>query len=117
MQGGWRGHPAGPLFRAAESGDASAIEVLLQQDDYKALVDELDGDGGGALHVLGLNGHKVAEDEAAEIVETFKTAGADLDLRAGGMLSAETTLHAAACYGHWTVIKALLEAGATADTR
>ncbi|KAL9187604.1 hypothetical protein ACHAXT_005982 [Thalassiosira profunda] len=109
------GQMLGGMIGAAGFGGQDPRMCARAEDHYKALVNELDGDGGGALHVLGLNGNKVSEDEAAEIVEAFKTAGADLDLRAGGMLSAETALHAAACYGHWTVIKALLDAGATAD--
>ena len=101
-EGNWTDHPIGPLFRAVKNHCIFEVESLLheeqQGDDnntYKKRVNELDGDGAGVLHILALD-RDVLEGDAVAIVESLKDAGADLDLRAGRMMSSETPLHVAA---------------------
>ena len=94
-EGDWEDHPMGELFRAARDRQIFEVEALLERDKYKQGVNELDGDGGGVLHILALQG-KLPGDDAEAMVNALKNAGADLDLRSGKMLSSETPLHVAA---------------------
>ena len=93
----WEDHPMGELFRAARRHDTVEVETLLEQESYREGVDELDGDGAGVLHCLALDSEiYMTEEDAEAIVQAFKNAGADLDLRGGSMMSGETPLHVAA---------------------
>lgn len=91
----WEDHPMGELFRAANNHQIFEVESLLEQDKYREGVNELDGDGAGVLHNVALDS-KLSEEDAEAIVQAFKNAGADLDLRGGNMMSSETPLHVAA---------------------
>eukprot|EP00985_Skeletonema_marinoi_P005126 scaffold2201_cov162-Skeletonema_marinoi.AAC.18 len=91
----WENHPMGELFRAVRRHDTVEVETLLEQESYREGVDELDGDGAGVLHNLALDS-ELYEEDAEAIVQAFKNAGADLDLRGGSMMSGETPLHVAA---------------------
>jgi len=112
----WRDHPLSHLFLAASRRDAALVVSLLQHgaEKYRLGVDELDGDGAGVLHNLALYSD-LTEGDAETIVQAFKDAGADLDLKGGSMMAGETPLHVAACYGHFAMVKALIDAGAKAD--
>jgi hypothetical protein len=47
------------------------------------------------LHILALD-RDVTEDDAVAMVQSLRDAGANLDLRAGRLMSSETPLHVAA---------------------
>ena len=114
-EGHWRGLPdSGSIFRAVRGLDVDEVEQLLEQERYKRHINDLDGDGGSALHILGL-AMEATFVQAEGVVKAFKNAGANLDVRGGQMMSAETPLMAAACYGNYAVIKALIDAGAAVD--
>lgn len=93
----WRDHPLSHLFLAASRRDAALVVSLLQHgaEKYRLGVDELDGDGAGVLHNLALYSD-LTEGDAETIVQAFKDAGADLDLKGGSMMAGETPLHVAA---------------------
>ncbi len=97
-EGDWKDHPLCNLFLAARRRDAANLVSLLKhgEEKYRLEVDELDGDGAGVLHNLALYSGDLSEEDAQAIVHAFKDAGADLDLRAGKMMSGETPLHIAA---------------------
>lgn len=96
-EGDWVDHPLRNLFLAARRRDAPLVFTLLQQgaEKYRLGVDELDGDGAGVLHICALD-KEFDEADAEIIVQAFKDAGADLDLKGGSMMSGETPLHVAA---------------------
>ena len=96
-EGNWKDHPIGPLFRAVKNNEIFEVEELLQDDagNFKERVNEVDGDEVGVLHILALD-RDVTEDDAVAMVQSLKDAGANLDLRAGRMMSSETPLHVAA---------------------
>lgn len=93
----WYDHPLSNLFLAAKNRDAAQVVDLLEDgpEKYRLGVDELDGDGAGVLHNLALYSD-LTEEDAEMIVQAFKDAGADLDLKAGSMMAGETPLHIAA---------------------
>ena len=113
-EGEWIDLPTGALFRAVKELDVDEVERLLEDGEYKEAVDEEDGDGFAALFTLALS-DKATLDDAKSIVAAFDNAGADLDARASGIAGGETPLMAAACYGHFNVIKAFIDGGATVD--
>lgn len=106
-EGEWEELPAGPIFRLVNKLDGEALEKLLQQPHRRRQVNDPDGDGAGALHNLALSG--AGYDDAKAIVEAFRAAGADLNMRNS---QKETPLLMASCYGHYGTIRALVEAGA-----
>ena len=110
-EGDWAGLDAGPIFRAVKQRDCCELAELLEDPSNRRKLDDTDGDDVGALHILALN--DPSYQDAIEIVEAFKNAGADLNIRSN---RDETPLAMAACYGSYGVIRALVESGALIHT-
>lgn len=85
----------GELFRLAKEDPYEVQNLLMENEKYVKGIDSLDGDGAGVLHNAALNS-RMTERDAEWLVEAFAERDADLNLRAGPMLSGETPLHIAA---------------------
>ena len=100
------------LTAALQQGEVEWLSRLLAADPGLALcvVENPEGDGRSPLHLFAdWPGHNP---NAAAIVQTLATAGADLDAPAMGMWHLETPLHWAASNDDVELIDALLDAGA-----
>ena len=87
--------------------------TILYIDD-SLIDDEHSGDGAPALSQLSFQ-FGADYDVAKEIVSLFLSVGANLNVRHSQMYASETPLHIAATYGNISVVKALVEGGATVD--
>ncbi|KAL7534721.1 hypothetical protein ACHAWF_004931 [Thalassiosira exigua] len=124
-EGDWTDHAAGELFRAVRSCDARRVEDLLERGcECENLADELDGDGGGGAAHPGpgveQRAHRGGGGRHRERVQEcwggFGPEGGKSDEQrdAAPCCGLVSSLRGHA-YGHYSVIKALLDAGATAD--
>ena len=106
----WRGLPAKELFQAAHEGDADELRELLSQPKWRNMVNDLDNDGVGILHLCALSGDAYY---ANEIVDLLVGAGIDINRRS--KQAKETALQLASIYSRVEYTEALLKHGARCD--
>lgn len=100
------------IHKAAKKGDASKVLMLLRKNPG-INADALNSDGKTALYIACDHGY-------SSVAGVLLRAGADVNLKCGPLKQAplravaslkRTPLHAAACNGHWGMLRVLVEAG------